>query len=140
MILLDRVESYEDGRVKAVVGVREDSPFLDNGSIPAYVALEYMAQTIAAYSGLQQIENGGQAKIGFLLGTRRLILLAEAFQLGDDLIVDAEINFNGGELAAFECTVTRNGERLAEAQLSVYQPESPEQFLAQNDGATVNVS
>src|SRR5688572_17623989 len=60
-----------------------------DGSVPATVALEYMAQTIAAHGGLSDRESGREARPGFFLGSRRLEFRIRRFEPGELLEVTA---------------------------------------------------
>jgi predicted hotdog family 3-hydroxylacyl-ACP dehydratase len=124
MILIDRVVEWAEDAIRVAVVVRENAPFMVDGHIPAYVAVEYMAQAIAAYSGLKARQNQQPVRIGFLLGTRRLTLAATTFEPGQDLIVECETLYNDGEMASFDCRTLRDGQVVAAAALNVFQPAS----------------
>jgi predicted hotdog family 3-hydroxylacyl-ACP dehydratase len=123
MILLDRVEAYQDDFIHTSLTIRKDSPFLEEGSVPAYIALEYMAQTIAAWSGLIAQQQKQAPKIGFLLGTRRLVLDIPSFHTGETLDIYGRLNYTDGEIAAFDCWVEIKGARVVQASLNVFQPK-----------------
>ncbi|MGB0683237.1 MAG: hypothetical protein ACPGOV_11035 [Magnetovibrionaceae bacterium] len=124
MILIDRVLDFDSEFIRTQVVITEKSPFLRAGRVPAYVAIEYMAQSIAAYSGLCAKQEGRPISIGFLLGTRNLSLKKTTFEIGNSLSVDAKSIYNDGEMGAFECQVFRHGEKVASAILNVYQPST----------------
>ena len=50
MILIDRITLLKDDYLESEVTIREDSMFLRDGAVPAWVGVEYMAQTCAAAS------------------------------------------------------------------------------------------
>ena len=56
MLLLDRVLSYDGECVVCETVLEHDSPFVEQGHVPALVGIEYMAQTIAAGAGLSARE------------------------------------------------------------------------------------
>ena len=58
MLLLDRVLSYDGECVVCETVLGPDSPFAEQGHVPALVGIEYMAQTIAAGAGLSAREKG----------------------------------------------------------------------------------
>jgi predicted hotdog family 3-hydroxylacyl-ACP dehydratase len=121
MVLIDQVECYDDENIYSNINVTENSPFLYGETAPSYIAVEYMAQTIACNSG-------NEVRIGFLLGTRKLKLYVDEFHVGDNLLVKARILYNDGEMAAFDCRILKKNKIVAEAKLNVYQPENPEWF------------
>jgi predicted hotdog family 3-hydroxylacyl-ACP dehydratase len=122
MILIDKVEAYDDENIRACVEISDQSPFMENGIVPAYVCVEYMAQTIAAYSGIHALNKGGKVHIGFLLGTRKLELMSTGFKVGDKIIIEAHALYNDGEMASFDCIAKLVEKIVAKARLNVYQP------------------
>jgi len=134
MILLDQVDAYDADNVEASLTIRDDSPFVKEQRVPSYVAIEYMAQGIAAYSGLQALDKNEPVKIGFLLGTRKLKLWTQELFVGDNLVVNVSVLYNDGEMAAFECRTLRGDQVVAEASINVFQPDDPDQIGTQQLG------
>ncbi|MZR32210.1 hypothetical protein [Sneathiella litorea] len=122
MILIDRVEAYDAATVASVVDIWADSPFLECGVVPAYVGVEYMAQSIAAYSGIKARNAGEGVKIGYLVSTRSMILSCPAFAIGDRLDVTVKLVYDEKPMAVFDGTIHRAEKLVAEARLNVYQP------------------
>lgn len=129
MILVDRVLASTDDRIQTLVVLTENSPFIQDGAVPAYVCIEYMAQSVAAYSGLQAKKKGEKVKVGFLLGARKLNLHKNRILTGSNLVVDADIIYNDGEMASFDCSVSWEGQAVADARMNVYQPVDPNKIL-----------
>ena len=102
MILIDGVEAYDDNMVASVVEITADSPFLEDGSVPAYVGIEYMAQSIAAYSGIKARNAGQGVKIGYLVSTRSMTLNCPVFSIGDRLSVKVELVYDETPMAVFD--------------------------------------
>lgn len=129
MSLLDRVTGYGDGWLEAEIDIRSGSMFADECGVPAWVGLEYMAQTIAAYAGLQDRLEGSQPKIGFLLGSRKYTANSPSFVTGQTLKVRVEIEVDAGNgLRAFKCEL-RGDEVFARATVNVFKPDDAEKFL-----------
>jgi predicted hotdog family 3-hydroxylacyl-ACP dehydratase len=82
-----------------------------------------MAQACGAYAGLKALERGEPVRVGFLLGTRRYEVRVPWLRLGDSMIVSVSEIYRDTQMGAFECRIERQGELVATAQLSVYQPE-----------------
>ncbi|MFT3929558.1 MAG: hypothetical protein QM709_04580 [Spongiibacteraceae bacterium] len=142
MLLLDVVRYVDADRVEAEVVVRDDGLFDDGrGGVPAWLGMEYMAQTIAAYAGTHGRQAGEGAKIGFLLGTRSFKSNVEQLPFGTRLTISAEkLLQDENGMAAFQCKVTgmrevngaHSGNQLTiaqEAVLNVFQPDDPEKIL-----------
>ncbi len=129
MSLLDEVVAYGDEWLEAAVNIHADAMFADEKGIPAWVGLEYLAQAVGAYAGLQERKNGSQPKLGFLLGSRKYESSHAYFLHGEVLSirVEKEIQADNG-LSSFNCTL--HSERVrAEARLNVFQPEDADKFL-----------
>ncbi len=130
MVLIDRAVSYRDDFIHCQVEINDNSPFCENGTVPSYIGLEYMAQTIAVWNGIMSRHQDIEPKIGFLVGTRRLDLNLPYFKVGEVLNVYGKTQFMDGEMASFECWIDVNGKRASSAGLNVYQPNDITNFLS----------
>lgn len=127
MLLIDRLVEATDDRALGEVCITETSCFYRDGQgVPAYVGIEYMAQTVAAYDGAKRLRTGAAPEIGFLLGTRRYAADRDYFRAGDRLSIKAEMVFNDGGMASFDCTISVNGVPSVTATLNVFRPEAGE--------------
>lgn len=125
MLLAERVVDYSADCIVCAVRISPESAFVDHGRVDAVVALEYMAQTIAAYVGLQRRTQQLSPKIGYLISARELSLEVDSFSVGSELVVEATRLWGEKELGHFRCTVKQGHDTLATGQLSVYQPPDP---------------
>jgi predicted hotdog family 3-hydroxylacyl-ACP dehydratase len=126
MILIDRLISSTAAHAEAVVVVRRDSRFFERTGVPAWVGIEYMAQTVAAHAGYTARREGRAPAIGFLLGTRSYECRVAEFPLGAELRVVAEPLVAERGLRSFRCAI-EHGERVAaEAVINVYEPAAGE--------------
>ncbi len=129
MSLLTRIVDYGDDWLEAEIDIHAGSLFAEQQGVPASVGLEYLAQAIAAFSGVEQRQAGGQPKLGFLLGTRRYEANTNWFPCGITLSVRVEnemIAENG--LHVFLGKLTGN-QIEATARLNVFQPDDASQYL-----------
>lgn len=125
-ILIDSVVNWLPQEVTASVTITPNSPFFVNGKgVPAHVGIEYMAQTCGVYSGILSKKNGVPIRMGFLLGTRNFQATVPWFSLGSTLIIQAKELFNHEMMGSFSCKIQLNGDNVATAELSVYQPDDP---------------
>ncbi len=133
MSLLDAVDRCDDERVVARVRVPAQGLFNGADGVPAWVGIEYMAQTVAAWSGARARAGGGSPRIGYLLGSRRYEATVPAFAAGAELTVHAQCELmadNG--LGMFDCRIEQDGRVLATGRLSVFEPpQRPEEGPAQ---------
>jgi predicted hotdog family 3-hydroxylacyl-ACP dehydratase len=126
MVLLDEVISCEGERTVCRVKLRPEALFVEDGKVPAVVAIEWMAQTVGVYAGLRARAAGEPPRIGYLLGTRELTLELDHLDVGDEIDVEALHVFGDEQLGSFHCAAFRGGRRFAAATLNVYQGRGEE--------------
>jgi predicted hotdog family 3-hydroxylacyl-ACP dehydratase len=125
MLLIDKLVEASDVHALGEVRITEASSFYRRGrGVPAYVGLEYMAQTVAAFDGARRIATGEAPAVGFLLGTRRYKAEQGYFRAGEILSIRTQMVFSENGMAAFDCSISVEGEVRATAALNVYRPES----------------
>lgn len=124
MVLIDNLVAIDETTIHCQVIISEQTMFFDQSqqSVGAWVGIEYMAQTVAAWSGYQDYIVNNPASIGFLLGTRRYQVETDAFQIGDTLDIFAEQLMQSDGMGAFSCTIKCNNKVLAQAQLNAFSP------------------
>ena len=122
-LLLDRILDLSPTRCLAWVCPEPRAWYLSpDGTAPAWVALEWMAQAASAFSGHRHRQAGRVPRIGFLLGTRSFEALVPSFPAGAKLEVEAEAIFlDDSGLGAFSCVVRCSGEVLARARLKAIE-------------------
>ena len=129
MSLLTSIVDYGDDWLRAEVHITPESTFADDRGVPAWIGLEYMAQTIAAYGGLGERERGGIPKIGFLLGSRKFLCDADILPLGQKLLVNVQVEMlSESGLNVFNCEMRGQG-LSATAVVNVFQPKDADKFL-----------
>ncbi|WP_158972350.1 3-hydroxylacyl-ACP dehydratase [Paraglaciecola sp. L3A3] len=134
MILVDELVSYSASSACCSVKIHPESNFYNSEkkSVPAYVGLEYLAQTIAAYANALNIDDGGEVALGFLVSARNYVANVSEFKLGTTLTTSVTKLFkedNG--LSVFDCTILHNDEVIVEAKINVYEPEDPSLYLTE---------
>ena len=124
-LLLDAITAVDAGHLQARLAVRTGTAFSDaQGSLPAWVGPEIMAQAIAAFSGQRSMrECGRPAAIGLLLGIRSYACTVADFRCGEMLLIDVrESSEDEAGRAVFDGTITRDGIVVASGRLTVFQP------------------
>jgi predicted hotdog family 3-hydroxylacyl-ACP dehydratase len=131
MVLLDRVVEVDNDHIVAELTVRDDGLFsLADQTVPSWVGLEYMAQTVAAFSGYHRKQRGEKIGLGFLLGTRYYQCSVDRFTCGTRLQIRAEkIIEAANDLSVFDCTLEGDNCQ-ATSKLNVFLPQDSKQFLA----------
>ena len=129
MVLISEPAAFGDGWAEAAVRIGEDSLFYKAGKgVPSWVGAEYMAQTIALYSGIRARRAGNDIQIGLLIGCRRFEVETEYFRLGIQLRIHVDEIWQDSQMAVFECSI-ENREQLAKARLNVFSPVDVVSFL-----------
>lgn len=121
MIWLDSVTAFDDKALTAELIVRDDGLLGYHQSIPAWIGIEYMAQAIAAYSGIKAKLAGQPIRPGYLLGARRYNSNTGEFAVGTRLTVRVEKIMQDERLGIFGCRIFGENIEIT-AKLSVYNP------------------
>ena len=122
MRLVDRVLEHGDAGTRCAVAPSHGAPFRDaRGAVPAWVALEYMAQCAAADGSLRRRSHGESLEPALLVGSRRIEFRCAEFDPAQRLEVTARHAAGRRELLAFDCAVfdARGGAALVEGRLNV---------------------
>lgn len=130
MILIDEVVSFGAEDIETRLTVRPGGLFnQEDGSLPAWVGVELMAQSIAAYAGCQARQAGLPVELGFLLGTRKFECNVERFPAGTELRIRAlrSLQDDNG-MGVFECQLSGPGIE-AFARLNVFRPPEVASYL-----------
>ncbi len=138
MLLVGPVLEHRPEFTRCRVDVARSALFArPDGRVPAWVALEWMAQCVAAHGGLVARALGLPVRPGLFLGTRGVRLRADDFGAAERLEVQARHLRGELGLVAFACRVERPGEAeaLAEGSVSVYVVERIEELLSKTAGA-----
>lgn len=135
MSLLGSIDTYGDDWLQASASIDTDNLFLTDDQVPAWVGIEYMAQAIAAHAGVQSLLNGGEVKVGFLVGTRKYTTAISSFPLGSQLTITVkQVILGENGLGAFSCQIQgqdpQGNSIEASASLNVFQPDNIDEILA----------
>jgi predicted hotdog family 3-hydroxylacyl-ACP dehydratase len=123
MLWIHRLLELDEEHAVAEVTVPAEGLFVQDGGVPAWLGIEYMAQTIAAWAGGRARRAGGTPKVGFLLGTRRYTAHRAHYPAGSTLRVETRCELIGDNgLGLFACRIVLHGEEVAVAQVSVFEP------------------
>ena len=123
MRLLDRVLAHSREQTVCAIDPADSELFRDaDGRVPAWVAVEYMAQGVAAHGAL--LDGVSSPRPGFLVGAKRVTLHRDSFATDESLEVSARILQRVGRLASLACELRSGGELVAEGTLSVFIPDS----------------
>lgn len=129
MILLDQVESYGPENIVCTRVVRQGDAFVaDDGSLPAWVGVELMAQAIAAWAGCHARDASEPVRLGFLLGARSYTCDMDAFTANTELRIVATRQFSDEDgMGVFACEIIA-ADAVAKARLTVFSPSDTAMF------------
>lgn len=121
---LDALVESGPERTVAVSTVRGDHPLLRAGRLPAFAALELIAQATAARRGLELQARGEGARPGFVVGCPRLELAVADVAVGAELRVEVRPEVEEGEhgLRVYAGEVHAGSVLVARGTLQVYEP------------------
>jgi len=124
MLLIDEVLSCDDDKITTQLTITKNSLFLQNDHVPAWVGVEYAAQSVAALSGMRARKQSEESKLGLLLSCRRYKSNRSKFMIGERLVIEAVEEFNDGQMGAYSCSISMNGEAIASLSLNAYIPDN----------------
>ncbi|CRM99253.1 MULTISPECIES: hotdog family protein [Pseudomonas] len=137
MILIDQVLSFDEEQVHTRLTVKPGGLFSQaDGSLPAWVGIELMAQSVAAYAGCRARQQGRAVELGFLLGTRKFECNVAHFPAGAELTIHGlrSLEDDNG-MGVFECHLTGDGIQ-ASARLNVFRPPQAATYLDESKDET----
>lgn len=125
MLLLDELHERETEHVTCGVTIHAGTTFCDGvHGVPAWVGLEYMAQAVCAFSGIEEVSAGRSPSIGLLLGSRSYECHCEWFAMGARLLIRADLQLRDeNDLVAFTCTIHEKDRLLARGDVKAYRPK-----------------
>ena len=131
-LLLDTIDAVRPDGLTASLVVRGRSSFEgEDGALPAWTGPEIMAQAVSAFATFRR-GPPYRPKPGLLLGLRRYRCGSVSFAPGVRLTVtvrESTRDESGG--AVFDSTLAADGQVVAEAMLTVFEPDDVFDALAE---------
>ena len=118
MLLLDRVRDYDlkENSITTEIDITRDNMFYEEelGGVPAWVAFEYMAQSVSALSGICGRAKGEKPKTGFIMSVNGFKADIPVFKQGETVVVkvqekirvDQAVTFDGEAIIGDNVAVT----------------------------------
>lgn len=136
MLLLDRVQNYslEDVNITTEIDISRNSLFYEDdlGGIPAWVAFEYMAQSISALSGIYGRTKGDKPKVGFIMSVSGFKAGIPVFKDGETVVVTVHETVRMDKAVTFD-GVAKVGDKIAvTATLNTVEVDDPKATLGMN--------
>ena len=123
MLLLDRLLDYQEPECAARPGSVSATAccWTRRGNLPAWVGLELMAQTIAAWAGMRGQGARSRCASACCSAAGSTSVGCRASRTGERLVIEAECLLEDGGMS-FECRILCGDLPCAEARLSTYLP------------------
>lgn len=128
-ILIEQVQSHTDEVTECLTVIRPELQYVREGRADAALALELMAQTVAAHVGLRGRWNGGEARQGYVIGVPKMCFFGGDYRVGEALSIWVRVLFVEGPVARFEGRVHCGAAVRAEGTLTVFEPPVPSEPL-----------
>ncbi|MCL4100868.1 Predicted 3-hydroxylacyl-ACP dehydratase, HotDog domain [Fibrobacter sp. UWH9] len=133
MLLLDRVQSYslEEISISTEIDIRKDCMFYDEnlGGVPAWIAFEYMAQSISALSGIYGRSKGEKPKVGFIMSVSSFKTDIPVFKTGDTVVVKVRQTIRMDMAVTFDGSASVDGKQVVAATLNTVEVPDPKASL-----------
>jgi predicted hotdog family 3-hydroxylacyl-ACP dehydratase len=131
MLLLSRVKGYnlEELVIESEYDITEDCLFFDPamGGVPSWVGFEFIAQTISAFSSIEDREMGRKAKFGFILSVSAMRAEIPFFKAGSTAQIKAKQISRLDSVFNYEGEITLEGRKVLETKITVMDVDD-EQF------------
>ena len=136
MFLLNRVQSYslESISITTEIDITRDDLFYeeDLGGVPAWVAFEYMAQSISALSGIYGRSRGEKPKVGFIMSVNSFKADVPVFKVGETVVVSVRQTIRMDMAVTFDGTAKVGKNLAVSATLNTVEVEDPKMALGLN--------
>ncbi|WP_312316762.1 hotdog family protein [Atlantibacter hermannii] len=131
MVLLEQVLDVCVDSARCRVTLSADgvlAPFLDEqGCLPAWYALELMAQTVGVWSGWHRHQQGEKRiSLGMVLGARDLDCKVDAFPADATLDIAVHLLMQDSRFGSFEATISHQQQPVATGRINTFQPDDAE--------------
>jgi predicted hotdog family 3-hydroxylacyl-ACP dehydratase len=127
MFLLDRVRDYDlnGNSITTEIDISRDNLFYEDelGGVPAWVAFEYMAQSVSALSGLQGRTKSEKPKVGFIMSVSGFNAYVPVFKQGETVVVNVLEKTRNDNAVTFEGSATVNGTLAVTSKLNTVEVE-----------------
>ena len=127
MVLLDKIIFCDEMQLQAYAHIDEQHFLLPENAagLPSYLGAEVMAQGVAAWAGAHWLVCGEPIRLGFLLGTRKLVFRQPEIKIGTQLLVLIKQSWQDDSgMGVFDCELRccETDEILVSGAMNVYSP------------------
>ena len=126
VLALERLTSWRKEHAEGALTVRADNPLLRDGAIETVVAMEYMAQCVAACLGMEAYVGGGNVRVGMVIACRQMKITAPQLLLGETYRVTADQVRGTDAISHYDGAITTtSGDPVATCTMTLVHGEKP---------------
>lgn len=132
MRLIDRLHSHAAMQVTTTAQVTAQSRFYDPsaGGVPAWVGVEYMAQTAAVWIGLRDYHAGRAPEPAFLVSARQYQAFEPIFPAGSQFYIEVNVKLMDANIVSFVGKIyDDSGKVWADALFTAFRPDDVQAYL-----------
>jgi predicted hotdog family 3-hydroxylacyl-ACP dehydratase len=122
MLWIDEIDSVQGEQIVCRVTLRDEHVFVEEGAAETIVAIEWMAQSVAAFVGLEDQNKGTGPRPGYLVAIPEARFFVPTVKVGETVALTCTRLFGDEQIASFTCVAQRGQETLAEAIINVFRP------------------
>ena len=126
VLALERLTSWRPEHAEGELTIRLDNPLLTDGKVETVMALEYMAQCVAACLGMEAYVGGGNVRVGMVIACRQMKITAPALLLGHTYRVTADQVRGTDAISHYDGAImTAAGDPVATCTMTLVHGEKP---------------
>jgi len=123
--VVEEMLDWQPGKATCRLKVREHGPFVENGQVHTAVALEYLAQSVAACLGHEAYLGGGRIRVGMIIGVRKMEIFQPTIPVGTDIRTEVERIRGDEDVSTFRGEAYDGDHCLCVAHMILVHPEAP---------------
>jgi predicted hotdog family 3-hydroxylacyl-ACP dehydratase len=126
VLALERLTSWQKEHAVGELTIRADNPLLLDGKVETVMALEYMAQCVAACLGMEAYVGGGDVRVGMVIACRQMRITAPHLLLGQTYRVTADQVRGTDAISHYDGAITdADGAPVATCTMTLVHGEKP---------------
>ncbi len=125
MRVLEEMLDWRPGHAVCRMRLRAHAPFVQGRAVQSVVALEYLAQAVAACLGYEAYLGGGRIRVGMIIGVRKMEIFRPQILVGSEVRTIVERIRGDEEVSTFRGEAYSDGEKICVAHMTLVHPEKP---------------
>ena len=133
MLLLDRVRDYDlkENSITTEIDITRNNMFYEEelGGVPAWVAFEYMAQSVSALSGICGRTRGEKPKTGFIMSVNGFKADIPVFIQGETVVIIVQEKIRMDQAVTYDGVAIIGDNVAVTAKLNTVEVDKPKSSL-----------